>query len=68
MIERESGGKEKNGKGEGTKVFSVGWNNRVGIVSGGEDCRIQVNRGVRVENADADSSGTGPAELGPKNQ
>ena len=31
--------------GEGVKVFGVVWDKGVGIVSGGEDKRVQVNRG-----------------------
>ncbi|KAL1972359.1 hypothetical protein VTN31DRAFT_6773 [Thermomyces dupontii] len=34
--------------GEGIKVFSVCWDSTVGIVSGGEDKRIQINRGEGV--------------------
>lgn len=40
LIKRESG--------EGGKVFCVDWNKEVGIVSGGEDRRVQVNTGVEV--------------------
>lgn len=46
-IERESvakGAKRVVG-GEGVKVFGVCWDGEVGIVSCGEDKRVQVNRG-----------------------
>lgn len=36
-------GKDKKGK---TKVFGVEWDKSVGILSAGEDCRVQINRGV----------------------
>lgn len=32
--------------GEGAKVFSVRWDSAVGIVSGGEDKRVQINRAL----------------------
>jgi hypothetical protein len=32
--------------GEGAKVFSVRWDRAVGIVSGGEDKRVQINRAL----------------------
>ena len=32
--------------GEGAKVFSVCWDRQVGIVSGGEDKRVQINRAI----------------------
>lgn len=32
--------------GEGVKVFSVCWDKEVGIVSGGEDKRVQINRAL----------------------
>ena len=45
-IERESReGKKKAVAGEGCKVFSVVWDKQWGIVSGGEDKRVQINRG-----------------------
>ena len=45
-IERESReGKKKTVAGEGCKVFSVVWDKQWGIVSGGEDKRVQINRG-----------------------
>ncbi|MCJ1395574.1 ribosome biogenesis protein ytm1 [Xylographa bjoerkii] len=34
--------------GEGVKVFGVCWNREVGIVSAGEDKRLQVNRGKGI--------------------
>lgn len=37
--------------GEGVKVFSVCWDKTVGIVSAGEDKRIQINRGEGVLSA-----------------
>lgn len=33
--------------GEGAKVFSVCWDRHVGIVSGGEDKRVQINRALK---------------------
>ena len=49
VIERESlKGERKKVAGEGVKVFSVVWDKSVGIVSGGEDKRIQVNRGKGI--------------------
>lgn len=48
VIGRESAAKtgKKTISGEGIKVFSVGWDAKVGIVSGGEDKRVQINRGA----------------------
>lgn len=34
------------GHGEGVKVFGVCWDKEVGIVSGGEDKRVQINRAL----------------------
>lgn len=57
VIERESikdqdgsvaRAKKPGGGGEGRKVFSVRWDREVGIVSGGEDRRVQINRGKTV--------------------
>lgn len=46
VVERESSkGEGKKVGGEGVKVFGVVWDKGVGIVSGGEDKRVQVNRG-----------------------
>merc|ERR1712093_856048 len=49
VVERES---QKNGKrpvgGDGIKVFGVAWDENVGIVSGGEDKMVQINRGRGV--------------------
>ena len=49
IIERNS---QKEAKrpvgGEGIKVFGVAWDKDVGIVSGGEDKMIQINRGKGV--------------------
>ena len=44
VIDRESGN-DKAKAGEGTKVFGVCWDREVGIVSAGEDRRVQINRG-----------------------
>ncbi|KAI9789775.1 MAG: ribosome biogenesis protein ytm1 [Peltula sp. TS41687] len=45
-IERESmKGRGKKVGGDGIKVFSVVWDKDVGIVSGGEDKRVQINMG-----------------------
>lgn len=46
VVERESrGGKKRPLAGEGCKVFGVVWDKTWGIVSGGEDKRVQINRG-----------------------
>ncbi|GAB1314958.1 ribosome bioproteinsis protein ytm1 [Madurella fahalii] len=48
VIERESRqGKRKAVAGEGCKVFSLAWD-KLGIFSGGEDKKIQINRGRDV--------------------
>ena len=48
-IERESAkGRGKIAAGEGVKVFSVCWDSDVGIVSGSEDKRVQINRGKGI--------------------
>jgi ribosome biogenesis protein YTM1 len=45
-IERESRtGKKKSVTGDGCKVFGVAWDKTLGIVSGGEDKRVQINQG-----------------------
>lgn len=45
VIERESGkGKGKVVAGEGVKVFGAAWDGEVGIVSGGEDKMVQINK------------------------
>jgi ribosome biogenesis protein YTM1 len=53
VIERES---QKSSRrtvgGEGVKVFGVAWDKDVGIVSGGEDKMVQVNRGRGVTRTD----------------
>ena len=41
-------GKRRPLAGEGVKVFDVAWNKTWGIVSGGEDKQVQVNRGRDV--------------------
>ena len=47
IIEREGrpGGKKRPVAGEGCKVFGVVWDETLGIVSGGEDKKVQVNKG-----------------------
>ncbi|KAK9476255.1 WD40-repeat-containing domain protein [Lipomyces japonicus] len=45
VISREAKGAEK------TKVFGVEWNKDVGIVSAGEDKKVQINRGTGLEQA-----------------
>ncbi|KAI3396459.1 hypothetical protein diail_12179 [Diaporthe ilicicola] len=46
VIDRESrGGKKRPLAGEGCKVFCVAWDPTWGIVSGGEDKRVQINKG-----------------------
>ena len=49
-IQRESVKDEERRRvgGEGVKVFGVVWDPEVGIVSGGEDKRVQINRGKGV--------------------
>ena len=48
-IERESAkGTGKRVAGEGVKVFGVCWDKTVGIVSVGEDKRVQINRGEGI--------------------
>ncbi|EOD49303.1 putative microtubule associated protein [Neofusicoccum parvum] len=49
-ITRESvdGDSERKAGGDGVKVFGVAWDKNVGIVSGSEDKRVQVNRGEEV--------------------
>ena len=48
-IERESGkGEGRMVGGEGVKVFGVVWDAAVGIISAGEDKRVQINRGKGV--------------------
>lgn len=46
IIERESlGGRKRPLAGDGVKVFGVVWDKTWGIVSGGEDKRVQINKG-----------------------
>ncbi|KAK3710314.1 ribosome biogenesis protein ytm1 [Vermiconidia calcicola] len=46
VIDRESAkGKPRAVGGEGVKVFGVCWDREVGVVSGGEDMRVQINKG-----------------------
>ncbi len=48
-IERESAkGQGRKVGGEGVKVFSLCWDRDVGIVSAGEDQRVQINRGQEI--------------------
>ena len=48
-ITRESvKGEPRRVAGEGIKVFGVCWDQEVGIVSAGEDKRLQINRGKGV--------------------
>ncbi|RDW57939.1 WD repeat WDR12/YTM1 family ribosome biogenesis protein [Aspergillus mulundensis] len=47
-LEEEGKTNSKRVGGEGVKVFSVCWDREVGIVSAGEDKRIQINRGEGV--------------------
>lgn len=47
-LEEEGRADSKRVGGEGVKVFSVCWDKTVGIVSAGEDKRIQINRGEGV--------------------
>ncbi|CAI7653896.1 unnamed protein product [Penicillium pancosmium] len=47
-LEDEGKADSKRVGGEGVKVFSVCWDETVGIVSAGEDKRIQINRGEGV--------------------
>ncbi|KAJ5610459.1 hypothetical protein N7510_007178 [Penicillium lagena] len=47
-LEEEGKSDSKRVGGEGVKVFSVCWDQQVGIVSAGEDKRIQINRGEGV--------------------
>lgn len=51
VVDRESNaeGKRKVG-GEGEKVLSVVWDKAVGIVSAGEDRKVQINAGAKVHN------------------
>jgi ribosome biogenesis protein YTM1 len=44
VIEREGSTGRKVG-GEGVKVFGVAWDTDVGIISGGEDKKVQINHG-----------------------
>jgi ribosome biogenesis protein len=48
VIEREWAKGEKPIGGEGVKVFGVNWDIEFGIVSAGEDKRVQINRGLGV--------------------
>ncbi|KFY22957.1 hypothetical protein V493_06206 [Pseudogymnoascus sp. VKM F-4281 (FW-2241)] len=48
VVGRDGAGKSKVG-GEGEKVFGVVWDQTVGIVSAGEDRRVQINAPARLE-------------------
>ncbi|KAL8288704.1 hypothetical protein RB597_000689 [Gaeumannomyces tritici] len=49
VIERESlAGKKRPVAGDGVKVFGVSWDRTWGIVSGGEDKRVQINKGSDI--------------------
>ncbi|KAJ5725699.1 uncharacterized protein N7483_007056 [Penicillium malachiteum] len=50
-LEEDGKAESKRVGGEGVKVFSVCWDPTVGIVSAGEDKRIQINRGEGVLSA-----------------
>ncbi|KXG52604.1 uncharacterized protein PGRI_088880 [Penicillium griseofulvum] len=52
-LEEEGKSDSKRVGGEGVKVFSVSWDKTVGIVSAGEDKRIQINRGEGVLSSQA---------------
>lgn len=45
VIERESQKGKKAESGDASRVFGVAWDQEVGIVSGGRDKRVQINRG-----------------------
>lgn len=47
-IRRESAGSESRPSGDGMKVFGIAWDPDVGIVSAGEDKRVQINRGKNI--------------------
>ena len=47
-LEEQGKSEAKRVGGEGVKVFGVAWDGTVGIVSAGEDKRIQINRGEGV--------------------
>ena len=55
IIDRESSNKRVRKQGESTKVFSVAWHSEIGIISAGEDKKVQINRGKRTETIDAPS-------------
>ncbi|KAL9061717.1 MAG: hypothetical protein Q9206_000396 [Seirophora lacunosa] len=47
-IGRESLGGESRASGDGMKVFSIAWDSDIGIVSAGQDKRVQINRGKNI--------------------
>lgn len=51
-LEEEGKSDSKRVGGEGVKVFSVSWDKTLGIISAGEDKRIQINRGEGVLTAE----------------
>lgn len=60
VLERESTkGAEPRERGDESKVFSVHWDEQVGILSGGQDARVQINRGVGIENREGKESDVG---------
>ncbi|ORY16227.1 hypothetical protein BCR34DRAFT_584447 [Clohesyomyces aquaticus] len=46
VIERDGMGGKVKASGDGVKVFGVEWDRATGIVSAGEDKKVQINRGV----------------------
>lgn len=64
VIDRESNKNNPStgsiGKDKGkTKVFGVEWDNSVGILGAGEDCRVQINRGVDSGSGNRTGNGSG---------
>lgn len=61
VLDREStkGAAEPRERGDESKVFGVHWDQRVGILSGGQDARVQINRGIGVENKEEKDSEIG---------
>lgn len=58
VIDRESSKNPGKDKGK-TKVFGVGWDKSVGILSAGEDCRVQINREVDSGSGNGNGNGSG---------
>lgn len=66
-IERESAKRQgKKVGGEGVKVFGVCWDNGTGLVSAGEDKRVQINRGNGIMAENHPDEGAAPATLRSK--